>query len=268
MRVKRVSHAILIHCQVLGSWFKAGSPKINIYNSRTKKADIYATWGRSCLATQTKKIVSRQVSGISSTTVLWCQTGNKQTVTGIMLETRVITVLWLTTLIRWVINTRVQMRVFFFAECWVTLNVGLERYSGRATCTVCNVLHSWWRGQKNEQKNNALNPKKQCNCRLSGSSENRAFERCTSTAVGSLYGMYFLGGAGKFGCNSQYDPGDKTDRDGYSEWPGITLFNLNQFSPSKSDIGISVLSCAGERYWTPVTSHNSKVGLEWWMRTF
>ena len=51
------------------------------------------------------------------------------------------------------------MCVLFFAECWVTMNVGLERYSGRATCTVCNVLHGCWRGQKNEQQNNAPNPK-------------------------------------------------------------------------------------------------------------
>ena len=39
-----------------------------------------------------------------------------------------------------------------------------------ATCTVCYVLHGWSRGQKNEQQNNAPNPKKQqqCICRLSG----------------------------------------------------------------------------------------------------
>ena len=43
-----------------------------------------------------------------------------------------------------------------------------------ATYTVCNVLHGWSTEQKNEQQSNALNPKKQCSCRLSGSSENRA----------------------------------------------------------------------------------------------
>ena len=32
------------------------------------------------------------------------------------------------------------------------------------------------REQKNEQQNNASSPKKQCSCRLSGSSENRDFE--------------------------------------------------------------------------------------------
>ena len=50
-----------------------------------------------------------------------------------------------------------------------------------ATCTVYNVLHGWSRGQKNEQQNNAPSPKKQCSCRLLGSSENRAFETCRST---------------------------------------------------------------------------------------
>ena len=44
------------------------------------------------------------------------------------------------------------------------------------TCTICNVLYGWSRGQKNKQQDNAPNPKKQCSCRLSGSSENRAFE--------------------------------------------------------------------------------------------
>ena len=29
-----------------------------------------------------------------------------------------------------------------------------------ATCTICNVFHGWSRGQKNEQQNNAHNPKK------------------------------------------------------------------------------------------------------------
>ena len=28
-----------------------------------------------------------------------------------------------------------------------------------ATCTVCNVLHGWSRGQKNEQQNNVSSPK-------------------------------------------------------------------------------------------------------------
>ena len=37
-----------------------------------------------------------------------------------------------------------------------------------ATCTICNVLHGWSRGQKNEQQNNAPNPKKTMNQRLSG----------------------------------------------------------------------------------------------------
>ena len=39
--------------------------------------------------------------------------------------------------------------------------------------SICNVLHGWSRGQKNEQQNNVHSPKKkQCSCRLSGSSEN------------------------------------------------------------------------------------------------
>ena len=50
-----------------------------------------------------------------------------------------------------------------------------------ATCTICNVLHGWSREQKNKQQNNVPNPTKQCSCRLSGSSENRAFEGCRST---------------------------------------------------------------------------------------
>ena len=50
-----------------------------------------------------------------------------------------------------------------------------------AACTVFDVLHSWSRGQKNEQQKNAPSPKKQCSCRLSASSKNRAFERCGST---------------------------------------------------------------------------------------
>ena len=41
-----------------------------------------------------------------------------------------------------------------------------------ATRTVCNVSHDWPREQKTEQQKNAPNPKKQCSCRLSGSSEN------------------------------------------------------------------------------------------------
>ena len=28
------------------------------------------------------------------------------------------------------------------------------------TCTVCNILHGWSRGQKNEQQNNVPSPKK------------------------------------------------------------------------------------------------------------
>ena len=28
-----------------------------------------------------------------------------------------------------------------------------------ATCTICNVLHGWLRGQKKEKQNNAPNPK-------------------------------------------------------------------------------------------------------------
>ena len=53
----------------------------------------------------------------------------------------------------------------------------------KASSTVCNVLHGWSREQKNEQPNNAPSPKNQCSCRLSGSSENRAFERCRSTVI-------------------------------------------------------------------------------------
>ena len=30
---------------------------------------------------------------------------------------------------------------------------------GVVTCTVCNILHAWLKGQKNEQQNNAPNPK-------------------------------------------------------------------------------------------------------------
>ena len=48
------------------------------------------------------------------------------------------------------------------------------------TCIVCNVLRGWSREQKNDQQNNAPNPKKQCRCR-SESSKNRAFEGCRST---------------------------------------------------------------------------------------
>ena len=51
------------------------------------------------------------------------------------------------------------------------------------TCTIDNVSHGWSRGQKNEQQNNVPSPKKQCSYRLSGSSENRAFERCKSTKI-------------------------------------------------------------------------------------
>ena len=44
---------------------------------------------------------------------------------------------------------------------------------------------SYMVGRENKRKNNrynALNPKKQCSCRLSGSSENRLFERCRPIA--------------------------------------------------------------------------------------
>ena len=58
---------------------------------------------------------------------------------------------------------------------------GTKSLSNGAIYTVCNVLHGWSRGQKNEQQNNVPNPKKQCSCRLQGSSENRTFERCRST---------------------------------------------------------------------------------------
>ena len=49
-------------------------------------------------------LLSLQVLEISSTTVLWFQTENKQTVMVIMLVMRVITALQLTTLIRQVIS--------------------------------------------------------------------------------------------------------------------------------------------------------------------
>ena len=45
---------------------------------------------------------------------------------------------------------------------------------------------AWLRGQKNEQQKNDPNPKKQCSCRLSGSSENRAFEMCRFTESHTL----------------------------------------------------------------------------------
>ena len=60
-----------------------------------------------------------------------------------------------------------------------------------ATYTVCNVLYGRSRGQKNEQQNKAPSPKTQCSCRLSVSSENRAFERCRST-VGDLHRLQRL----------------------------------------------------------------------------
>ena len=60
-----------------------------------------------------------------------------------------------------------------------------------ATCTVCKALHGWSRGQKDEQPNNAPNPKKQCSCRLSGSIENRAFERYRSTGDPLERGTFF-----------------------------------------------------------------------------
>ena len=52
-----------------------------------------------------------------------------------------------------------------------------------ATCTICNVLRGWSRGQNNEQQNNVPSPKRQCSCRLSGPSENRAFKGCRSTVL-------------------------------------------------------------------------------------
>ena len=48
-------------------------------------------------------------------------------------------------------------------------------------CTICNISHNFisreMREQKNEQQNNAPSAKKQCSCRLSGSSENRHLEK-------------------------------------------------------------------------------------------
>ena len=52
--------------------------------------------------------------------------------------------------------------------CWLQLPGRLHRLQR---------LHGWSRGQKNEQENNAPSPKKQCRCRLSGSTKNRGFER-------------------------------------------------------------------------------------------
>ena len=49
---------------------------------------------------------------------------------------------------------------------------------------------TWLVGRtKNKQQNNAPNPKKQCGCKLSGSRENRDFERYRST-VSSLLALY------------------------------------------------------------------------------
>ena len=44
----------------------------------------------------------------------------------------------------------------FFVLCWSDLYRLIS----------LNVLHGWSREQKNEQQNNAPNPKKQCSCRL------------------------------------------------------------------------------------------------------
>ena len=55
-----------------------------------------------------------------------------------------------------------------------------------APCTVCNVLYGLSRGPKNKQQNNVLNLKKQCSCRLKGSSENRPFGRCRSRGSRSV----------------------------------------------------------------------------------
>ena len=62
------------------------------------------------------------------------------------------------------------------------LRLYVTRVLKRASCIVYNVLKGWSRGQKNEQENNVPSPEKQCSCRLSGSSENRTFKRCRSTA--------------------------------------------------------------------------------------
>ena len=54
------------------------------------------------------------------------------------------------------------------------------------TCTIFNVLHGWSRDKRTNQ-NSAPNPNKALySCRLSGSNENRALERCRSTAEWSL----------------------------------------------------------------------------------
>ena len=55
----------------------------------------------------------------------------------------------------------------------------------RGTCAVCKVFHGWSRGEKNEELNSAPDPKKnkQCSCRLSWSSEYRAFERCRAASL-------------------------------------------------------------------------------------
>ena len=63
--------------------------------------------------------------------------------------------------------------------------------SFRATCIIYNILHGWSRGQNSEQQNNAPRYKKQCSCRLSGSSENRAFKRCRSTGTLAVFDNFF-----------------------------------------------------------------------------
>ena len=61
-----------------------------------------------------------------------------------------------------------------------------QRYITGVTCIVCNVLLCWSKEQKNKRTNNrTMLPtlKKQYNCRLSGTSENRAFERWRSIDI-------------------------------------------------------------------------------------
>ena len=57
------------------------------------------------------------------------------------------------------------------------LNVNVTRL-GRATCTVCNVLHDWPREQRTN--NRTMLPAQR-------SSGNRAFETCRSTELGILF---------------------------------------------------------------------------------
>ena len=55
----------------------------------------------------------------------------------------------------------------------------IELVSCGATCIVCHVPHYWSREQKNEQQNNAPTHIKQWSYRLSGSSENKAYNSCS-----------------------------------------------------------------------------------------